>query len=75
MEHGNLEKAESEKLRLEQMQRDRRKDRTEFKTMPFKPKWFQEQVNGDFIFIQDGNDYWTRKEQNFDGDDFEGPLW
>jgi len=75
MEHGDLELAESEKLRLEQMQRNRRAERAEYRIKTFKPKWFKEQVHGDFVFIEDGNNYWGRKSVNFDGDDFEGPLW
>jgi hypothetical protein len=75
MEHGDLELAESEKLRLEQMQRNRRAERAEYRIKTFKPKWFKEQVHGDFVFIEDGNNYWSRKSVNFDGDDFEGPLW
>ena len=62
MEHGDLELAEAEKLRLEQMQRDRRKDRSEHKIKPFKPKWFQEQVNGDWVFIDDSSGYRMSKK-------------
>ena len=77
MENADLESAESEKLRLEQLQRDRRKNREENPSLPeFKPKWFKKYGPKDEDFRYDeANDYFKSKKKAFEGDTFEGPLW
>lgn len=77
LENANLERAESEKLRLEQMQRDRRKEREEDQSIPkFKPKWFVKFGGNDEDFTYNrANDYFGSKDRNFEGEKFEGPLW
>lgn len=69
LEEGRISDAESEKVRLEQMQRERRKQR-ETDNIIYKPKWFQK-VDGEESFFYGGK-YWdTRKESNFE----KSELW
>ncbi|CAL1696578.1 unnamed protein product [Somion occarium] len=63
LEEGNLDLAEQEKARVEEIQRERRrggKERT--------PRWFQK-VNGEWIYI---GGYWEQREKGWNGID---PLW
>ncbi|KAF7489466.1 Oxysterol-binding protein-related protein 6 [Sarcoptes scabiei] len=67
LEEGNIHKAESVKLELEQRQRDRRK-----KSDDYKPLWFIQSENEDnFVF---NGKYWESRENKFNGINFP-PLW
>jgi len=58
LEEGNLDEAELEKLRVEEMQRDRRKRQLERE-----PRWFK-QVGDDWIYT---GGYWEGRERGWEG--------
>ena len=59
LEEGDLERAESEKVRVEEAQRERRKADEEVK-----PRWFEKVGNGDTDWAYRGN-YWKAREEGF----------
>ena len=60
LEEGNIEKAESEKQRIEEMQRIRRRE-MEANKESHKPMWFQyNEENGEWQF--NGNQYWSKRD-------------
>lgn len=62
-EEGNVQKAETLKLKLEQAQRDRRS-----KGSDVKPKFFEKSKNNTWKLIQGPNGYWERrKRQDWSG--------
>ncbi|KAJ6216844.1 hypothetical protein RDWZM_008001 [Blomia tropicalis] len=73
LEEGNIAKAESIKLELEQAQRDRRRSREERGIPEYEPLWFREMVNNEEVFICNGK-YWEAKENHFNDIEFT-QLW
>jgi hypothetical protein len=59
MEEGDLEMAESEKVRVEEAQRERRRVGTDVN-----PRWFAKAGNGDTDWVYRG-DYWRVREEGF----------
>ncbi|QLL33374.1 hypothetical protein HG536_0E02850 [Torulaspora globosa] len=57
-EEGNVQKAETLKLKLEQAQRDRRS-----KGSDVKPKFFEKSKNDTWKLIQGPNSYWERRKR------------
>ena len=72
LEEGHVERAEAEKQRIEEMQRDRRREMESNKVV-HKPLWFQ--CNDETREWQiNGNQYWHRREiQGFN--DLASQLW
>lgn len=67
-ELGDVEKAEALKLKLEQLQRDRRNNGVDVK-----PRYFEKSKNGIWRVIQGPDNYWERrKSQNWSN---VKPLW
>lgn len=62
-ENGNLELAASEKNRLEESQRRRRKE-NEAAGRHWEPVWFDFQINGDEFTSKYKGGYWEAKEKN-----------
>jgi len=65
LEHGKIEEAEAEKLRLEQKQRECRKE-MEMKGIEHKPRWFEIRASlhddGGMSWQIKGDEYWTSRE-------------
>ncbi|XP_064598083.1 oxysterol-binding protein-related protein 6-like isoform X2 [Liolophura sinensis] len=65
LEEGRIEEAEKEKLRLEQLQRDRRRKREE-NNQQLEPRWFRKvAVNGQETYEFNGKYWELRKEPGF----------
>lgn len=56
-EHGDIELAEREKIRLEESQRARARERTE----PFRPLWFECKENNQVLVARFNRRYWDAK--------------
>ncbi|TFK57419.1 hypothetical protein OE88DRAFT_1651128 [Heliocybe sulcata] len=65
LEEGDLDRAEAEKLRIEEMQRDRRRSGKERQ-----PRWFK-QVGDEWVYI---GGYWEERAKGWKGAEVE-PLW
>ncbi|KAF8898512.1 Oxysterol-binding protein-domain-containing protein [Infundibulicybe gibba] len=65
LENGDLDTAEGEKLRVEEVQRERRR-RGEDRT----PRWFK-QVGGEWVYV---GGYWEARQRGWKGEGIQ-PLW
>ncbi|CAG2120161.1 unnamed protein product, partial [Medioppia subpectinata] len=75
LEEGDIQRAESVKLQLEQQQRERRKDREQNAQSDSNPLWFRKEItsSGEETYRY-GDNYWETRDSGFDGIDFE-KLW
>ena len=72
LEHGDIDLAQSEKIRLEQKQRNKRKEREE-KNEIYKPRWFKEEQDdktGETVYRYLGG-FWEAKKSGLWPQDLE----